>query len=62
MKKRKVTNSKPSQFREFEKLAKSILEGKGISYFEWLHEKHQELINDFNVENMKKISELAREG
>lgn len=61
-KRKRVVQTRPPQFKEFEKLAKSILEGKRISYFVWLHEKHQELVNEFNVENMKKISELAREG
>lgn len=60
--KRKKKNTRPPQFREFEKLAKSILEGKGVSYYEWLHKKHQEVINNFNVENMNKITQIAKEG
>lgn len=40
---------KPDGFQEFEELAKEILEGEGISYFYWLHEKHQEIILDFTL-------------
>lgn len=54
-------NTKPSGFREFEMLAKEILEGEGVSYFEWLHKQHQEIILDFNLSNKKEIANLARE-
>lgn len=52
---------KPKGFQEFEELAKEILEGEGISYFYWLHEKHQEIILDFTLSNKKEIAELAKE-
>lgn len=55
------SNAKPSGFREFEMLAKEILEGEDISYFEWLHKQHQEIILDFNLSNKKEIASLARE-
>lgn len=58
---KKRVHVKPDGFQEFEKLAKEILEGEGISYFYWLHEKHKELILDFTISNKKEIAELAKE-
>lgn len=57
-----ISNTRPPNFRDFETLAKGILEGQGISYFEWLHEKHQGIILDFNKSNKKEIATLAKEG
>ncbi len=59
--KSKRTVTKPQGYKEFETLAKEILEAEGVSYFEWLHEKHQEIILNFNLSNQKEIAELARE-
>lgn len=58
---KKATNRRPSGFREFEALAKGILEGEGISYFDWLHEQHQKIILDFNLSKKKEVADLARE-
>ncbi|ASK61370.1 hypothetical protein CFK37_03875 [Virgibacillus phasianinus] len=51
--------SKPEGFKEFESLAKGIIESDGNSYFEWLHEKHQEIILEFNVQYRKQVTEVA---
>jgi hypothetical protein len=59
--KNKRGQAKPVGFKEFETLAKEILEGEGVSYFEWLHKKHQEIILNFNLSNQKEIAELAKE-
>jgi len=62
-KRSKKSNSKPKGFQEFEALAKNILESEKTSYYEWLHEKHQEIILDFSLSNKNQIADLAtREG
>lgn len=55
-------DKKPADFAKVEGLAKEIFEGRGLSYFEWLHEQHEIIIRDFNLENMDKIKKLARGG
>lgn len=47
---------KPEGFKEFESLAKSIIESDGQSYYEWLHEKHQEIILEANLKHQKQIT------
>jgi len=59
-KKRKRINTRPKDFKDFEVLAKTILENKEMSYFEWLHEQHEKLVLDFTVANQKEIAELVR--
>ncbi|MFS0646127.1 hypothetical protein [Siminovitchia sp. 179-K 8D1 HS] len=59
--KKKRSNVKPEGFHEFEALAKGILEGQDVSYFEWLHKKHQEVVLHFNLSNKDFIAEMARE-
>ncbi|GLY11985.1 hypothetical protein Bbad01_32010 [Bacillus badius] len=59
-KKRSGAN-KPEGFNEFEALAKEILTGQGISYFDWLHKKHQEVVLNFNLSNKDEIAMLAKE-
>lgn len=59
--KKKRSNIKPEGFQEFEELAKGILEGQDLSYFEWLHKKHQEVVLHFNLSNKDIIAEMARE-
>lgn len=59
--KKKRSNVKPEGFQEFEALAKGILEGQDLSYFEWLHKKHQEVVLHFNLSNKDFIAEMARE-
>lgn len=58
---RKRSNAKPQGFAEFENLAKEILDGQDVSYFEWLHSKHQDVVLNFNLSNKNEIAELARE-
>lgn len=52
---------KPVGFKEFETLAKEILEANDGSYYEWLHKQHQEIILNFNVHNQKQITEVANQ-
>lgn len=52
--------AKPNGFKEFEVLAKEIVEANDGSYYEWLHQQHQEIILDFNINNKKRISEVAK--
>lgn len=53
---------KPIGYRELEELTKSILEGQNVNYFEWLHQKHQTVVVDFNLSKFDTISELAKVG
>lgn len=53
--------SKPVGFKEFEALAKEILEANDGSYYEWLHKQHQDIILNFNVHNQKQITEVANQ-
>ena len=57
--KKKLT--KPVGFKEFETLAKEILEANEGSYYEWLHKQHQDIILNFNVHNQKQITEVANQ-
>jgi len=52
---------KPTGFKEFETLAKEILEANDGSYYEWLHKQHQDIILNFNVHNHKQITEVANQ-
>lgn len=54
--------TKPEGFKEFESLAKGIIEANDRSYYQWLHEKHQDIILDFNVKNRKQVTEVAKKG
>nr|WP_249312992.1 hypothetical protein [Lederbergia citrea] len=58
--KKKRSNVKPEGFQEFEALAKGILEGQDLSYFEWLHKKHQEVVLHFNLSNKDFIAEMVK--
>ena len=63
---KKPTNSKkkpakPAGFKEFETLAKEILEANDGSYYEWLHKQHQDIILNFNVQYQKQITEVANQ-
>lgn len=60
--KRKNRPVKPEGFKEFETLAKGIIEADGSSYYEWLHKRHQEIILNFNVSNQKQITNVAKKG
>gem|GEM_PF-1910265 len=60
--KRRRRPVKPEGFKEFEELAKGIIEADGSSYYEWLHERHQEIILNFNVSNQKQITNVAKKG
>ncbi|HLS08113.1 hypothetical protein [Lentibacillus sp.] len=60
--KRKRKPVKPEGFKEFEALAKGIIEADGSSYYEWLHERHQDIILNFNVSNQKQITNVAKKG
>lgn len=53
--------AKPTGFKEFEALAKEIVEANDGSYYEWLHKQHQEIILNFNVHNRKQITEVAKQ-
>lgn len=57
--KKRKTPAKPTGFRDFETLAKGILDAEGVSYYEWLHQQHQEIILSFNLSNKKEIANLA---
>src|SRR5699024_2951705 len=59
---RKRRPVKPERFKEFEALAKGIIEADGSSYYEWLHEQHQDIILNFNVSNQKQITNVAKKG
>src|SRR5699024_428567 len=59
---RKRRPVKPEGFKEFEALAKGIIEAEGSSYFEWLHKQHQDIILNFNVSNQKQITNVAKKG
>lgn len=61
-KKKRKKPAKPDSFKEFESLAKQIIQSNGGSYYEWLHEKHQEIILNFSVSNRKQISKIVGEG
>ncbi|MEK5394074.1 hypothetical protein NSQ59_27620 [Margalitia sp. FSL K6-0131] len=39
-------NKKPAKFNEQKKMAEMILESENRSYFEWLHERHMELVQE----------------
>ncbi|WP_040912215.1 hypothetical protein, partial [Lentibacillus jeotgali] len=60
--KRRRRPVKPEGFKEFETLAKGIIEADGSSYYEWLHERHQDIILNFNVSNQKQITNVAKKG
>src|SRR5699024_7767018 len=55
---KKKKPAKPTGFKEFETLAKEIVEANDGSYYEWLHKQHQEIILNFNVHNRKQITEV----
>lgn len=55
-------NDKPPGFNELEELAKGILDGQGKSYYEWLHQQHQQIILEFNLSKIDQITELAKVG
>lgn len=58
---KKKKPAKPTGFKEFEALAKEIVEANGESYYEWLHKQHQEIILNFNVHNRKQITDVAKQ-
>src|SRR5690625_7171519 len=58
---KKKKPAKPTGFKEFETLAKEILEASDGSYYEWLHKQHQDIILNFNVHNQKQITEVRSE-
>src|SRR5699024_2986018 len=58
---KKKKPAKPTGFKEFEALAKEIVEANDGSYYEWLHKQHQEIILNFNVHNRKQITEVAKQ-
>ncbi|HLR42810.1 MAG TPA: hypothetical protein VK067_06130 [Pseudogracilibacillus sp.] len=58
---KKKKPAKPTGFKEFETLAKEIVEANDGSYYEWLHKQHQEIILNFNVHNRKQITEVAKQ-
>lgn len=58
---KKKKSAKPTGFKEFETLAKEILEANDGSYYEWLHKQHQDIILNFNVHNQKQITEVANQ-
>jgi len=58
---KKKKQAKPAGFKEFEALAKEIVEANEGSYYEWLHKQHQDIILNFNVHNQKQITEVAKQ-
>jgi len=58
---KKKKPAKPTGFKEFETLAKEIVEANDGSYYEWLHKQHQEIILNFNGHNRKQITEVAKQ-
>jgi len=58
---KKKKPAKPAGFKEFETLAKEILEANDGSYYEWLHKQHQEIILNFNVQYQKQITDVANQ-
>ncbi|MEG0258573.1 MAG: hypothetical protein RR595_09460 [Lysinibacillus sp.] len=57
---KKRTQVKPEGFQDVESLVKNIFEGKGQSYYEWLHQKHQEVVLEFNLSHKERIASLAK--
>lgn len=49
---------KPSGFGETEKLAKNLMNAKGDSYFQWLHNQHKDIILNFTLENQDKMKDI----
>jgi len=60
-KSKKKKPTKPAGFKEFETLAKEILEANDGSYYEWLHKQHQDIILNFNVHHQTQITEVANQ-
>lgn len=54
-KRKKVVNSKPTNFKETEQLAKKMLNAHGINYYEWLDARHKEAIFDKMLKNQEAI-------
>lgn len=54
-KQKKVVNTKPTNYKETEQLAKKMLNANGINYYEWLDEKHKEAIFDKMLKNQEAI-------
>jgi len=57
---KKKKPAKPAGFKEFEALAKEIVEASDGSYYEGLHKQHQDIILNFNVHNQKQITDVAK--
>jgi len=56
-----VAKKKPERFKEYEDGAKSILEAKGIDYYEWLHKQHQQLVESVVITNSNLLGLLIEE-
>lgn len=56
---RKNVHVKPDGFQDVDALVKDIFEGRDKSYYEWLHQKHLEVVIEFNLSNKESIASLA---
>lgn len=54
-KKKRVVNSKPTNYKDTEQLAKKMLNANGINYYKWLDEKHKEAIFEKMLKNQDAI-------
>lgn len=50
---------KPPTFKQVETAAKKILEAQGINYYDWIHEKHEALVNEVLLQNVDSIGLLV---
>jgi len=54
--------AKPPKFQEMKKLAELVLSTQNISYEDWLHEKHQELISESIPSLIKTVEKAVDKG
>lgn len=55
-----LAQKKPSDFKEMEKAAKTILEAKGENYYKWLHQLHVQIVHELIANNPDSISLLVK--
>ncbi|WP_225987895.1 MULTISPECIES: hypothetical protein [Bacillus cereus group] len=51
---------RPPTFKKMETAAKNILAAKGISYYDWLHEAHEKLVQETMLANVDSIGSLVK--
>lgn len=58
VKRKTVRNTKPDGFLDIEKMAKDLLNAKGINYYEWLHERHEKVVLEEVTRKKDRIVDL----